>query len=57
MKANFTDKCMSSVEGTISIVKSQCEMKNSCSISPDSKIYDNECIGINKYLEVKYVCV
>jgi hypothetical protein len=48
---------MSNIQDTISIVKSECEMKSFCSISPDPNIYENECIGINKYLEVKYVCV
>ncbi len=48
---------MSDVQETIRIVKNQCEKKNFCSISPDPKIYENECIGINKYLEVKYICV
>ena len=48
---------MSNVQDTISIVKSQCEMKKFCSISSNPKIYQNECIGVNKYLEVKYICV
>ena len=56
-KASYADKCMSNVQDTIGIVKSLCETKNYCSISPDPKIYQNECIGVNKYLEVKYVCV
>jgi hypothetical protein len=56
-KASYADKCMSKVQDTIGKVKSQCETKNYCSISPDPKIYQNECIGVNKYLDVKYVCV
>jgi len=56
-KASYADKCMSKVQDTIGIVKSLCEAKNYCSIRPDPNIYQNECIGVNKYLEVKYVCV
>lgn len=54
--AKYLDKCMSNVQSTVNIVKSICEQKNSCSIGPDPNIYINECQGVNKYLQVKYVC-
>ena len=56
-KANYSDKCMSNIQNTISIVKSQCEMNNYCAVSPDPQVYDNQCKSVNKYLEIKYVCV
>jgi hypothetical protein len=56
-QAIYSDKCISNVQETIKIVKSQCEQKNNCSISPDPSVYENVCEGVNKYLEVKYACV
>ena len=53
----YSDKCMSNVKETIEIVKSMCESKNFCKLKPSPVIYGNPCEGINKYLEVKYVCV
>ena len=48
---------MSDVKDTIDIVKSKCQNLNYCSVGPDDKLYNNVCIGVNKYLEVKYTCV
>ena len=55
--ARYSDKCMSNVNETIDIVKSLCESKNSCKLKPSPVIYGNPCEGINKYLEIKHVCV
>lgn len=55
--ARYTDKCMSKVNETIMKVKAMCESKNYCLIRPNVQLYGNPCEGINKYLEVKYICV
>ena len=47
---------MSDIKTTTELVKLNCSSKQSCSLSPDPNIYGNNCIGVNKYLEVKYTC-
>jgi hypothetical protein len=47
---------MSDIKTTTELVKLNCDSKQSCSLSPDPNIYGNNCIGVNKYLEVKYTC-
>lgn len=57
-QANFrTDKCMSDLIETTSIIKSRCDFKNSCELNADNETFGNPCSGISKYLDVKYECI
>ena len=47
---------MSDIPNTTFKVKLICENKSYCTLSPDPNVYGNNCIGVNKYLEVKYFC-
>ena len=55
---NFnTDKCMSNMNDTISVVKSKCELKQTCQFTVGEALFGNPCQGIYKYVDIKYECV
>ncbi|XP_066292800.1 apolipoprotein(a)-like [Branchiostoma lanceolatum] len=40
----------------VSVVKDQCEGRQTCTISADHAVFGDPCFGTSKYLEVKYGC-
>ena len=43
-------------DNSLSIVKAECNGKNSCTIEVDSNTFGDPCGGTYKYLEIEYTC-
>ena len=42
---------------SLSVVRANCHMKNSCKITARTDAFGDPCPGVRKYLQVRYQCV
>eukprot|EP01006_Ploeotia_vitrea_P030635 TRINITY_DN63003_c0_g1_i1.p1 TRINITY_DN63003_c0_g1~~TRINITY_DN63003_c0_g1_i1.p1 ORF type:complete len:159 (-),score=36.46 TRINITY_DN63003_c0_g1_i1:135-590(-) len=43
-------------DNSLSIVSSQCDGKNSCSVEASNSVFGDPCLGTYKYLQARYYC-